>query len=116
MHRTGAEPIHDIASKYDRSRIDYIEHATELADYADELWNERNLRKYTGRSNRERSQVNAINIRKIIPVCSRCKKNGRSGCGRHLTGNPTLLGETAVEAGTQLVLPEGTRSRSLQNR
>jgi hypothetical protein len=37
-----------------------------------------------------------------------------SGCGRHLTGNPNLLGENAEEAGTQLVLPDGTRSRSLR--
>jgi hypothetical protein len=37
-----------------------------------------------------------------------------SGCGRHLTGNSTLLGETTEEAGTQLVLPDGTRSRSLR--
>ncbi len=43
VHRSGPELMHEISSKYDRSRTDYIEHATELADFADELWNERNL-------------------------------------------------------------------------
>jgi hypothetical protein len=43
----------------------YIHHATELADYADELWNERNLNKNAGRSNREESQVNAEEAKKV---------------------------------------------------
>jgi hypothetical protein len=30
--------MHEISSQYDRNQTDYIEHATELADYADELW------------------------------------------------------------------------------
>ena len=45
VHRSGAELIHEISSKYDRSRTDYIEPATELADFADELWNERSINK-----------------------------------------------------------------------
>jgi hypothetical protein len=35
-----------------------------------------------------------------------------SGCGRHLTGSPDLLGEDANKAGTTLVLPDNTRARS----
>ncbi len=33
-----------------------------------------------------------------------------SGCGRHLTGNPDLLGENAVKADNLLFLPNGTKS------
>jgi hypothetical protein len=43
VHRSGADLIHEISSKYDRNRNDYINHATELAEFADELWNERSL-------------------------------------------------------------------------
>jgi hypothetical protein len=60
VHRSGPELMHEISSKYDRNRTDCIEHATELADFADELWNERNLSRSTGRSHRDDSQVNAI--------------------------------------------------------
>ncbi len=37
VHRSGPELMHEISSKYDRNRTDYIEHATELAAFADEL-------------------------------------------------------------------------------
>ncbi len=37
-----------------------------------------------------------------------------SGCGRHLTGCSDLLGENADEAGTSLVLPDGTKTKSLR--
>ena len=38
VHRSGPELMHEISSKYDRHRADYIVHATELADCADKLW------------------------------------------------------------------------------
>jgi hypothetical protein len=37
VHRSGADIIHEISSKYYRNRTDYIDHATELAEFADEL-------------------------------------------------------------------------------
>jgi hypothetical protein len=37
-----------------------------------------------------------------------------SGCGRHLTGCSDLLGENADEAGTHLVLPDGTKTKSIR--
>jgi hypothetical protein len=76
VHRSGADLVHEIASKYERTRTDYIAHATELADYADELWNQRNLTKHTGRSTREGSQVNSVNAKKDKPTCTHCKRKG----------------------------------------
>jgi hypothetical protein len=60
VHRSGVDLIHEISSKCDRNRTDYINHATELAEFADELWSERNLDKSTARSNRGGSVVNAF--------------------------------------------------------
>jgi hypothetical protein len=57
VHRCETDPIHEISSKYDRSRTDYIDHATELAEFADGIWNERNIKKGTGRPN---CVVNAV--------------------------------------------------------
>ncbi len=37
-----------------------------------------------------------------------------SGCGRHLTGSPELLGEDADKTGTSLILPYVTRTGSLR--
>jgi hypothetical protein len=76
VHRSGPKLMHEISSKYDRSRTNYIEHATELADFADELWNERNLSRHTGRAHREGSQVNAITSRRDTRTCEYCKKKG----------------------------------------
>ena len=45
VHSSGTDLVAEISSKYDRHRTDYLEHAAELADYADELSNERNLNK-----------------------------------------------------------------------
>jgi hypothetical protein len=38
VYRGGTDRIHEISSKYDRSRIDYIDHATELAEYQPGHW------------------------------------------------------------------------------
>jgi hypothetical protein len=74
--RSGPELMHEISSKYDRNRTNYIEHATELADFVDELWNERNLSRNTGRSHRDGSQVNAIKSKRDTRTCEFCKKKG----------------------------------------
>jgi hypothetical protein len=67
----------EISSKYERNRTDYIEHATELADYADERWNERSMNKYTGRSGRDRSQVNTVDPKRVeMRTCLNCQKKG----------------------------------------
>jgi hypothetical protein len=77
VHRSGADHMSEISSKYERNRTDYVEHATELADYADELWNERSMNKYTGRSGRDRSQVNAVDSKKVeMRTCHNCQKKG----------------------------------------
>jgi hypothetical protein len=58
-------------------RTNYIEHATKLADYADELWNEQSLNKNPGRINRDGSQVNAGDPKKVeTRTCHNCKKKG----------------------------------------
>ncbi len=177
VHRSGAELMSEISSKYERNRTDYIEHATELADYADELWNERSLNQYTGRPGRDGSSVNTVDSKKVESrTCHNCQRKGHvardckdrkkfseekkrtnnieradkesfafsvgykakakyttttessanvawhnsiewildSGCGRHLTGSPDLLGEDTDKAGTSLVLPDGTRTQSLR--
>ncbi len=44
----------------------------------------------------------------------RIEWNLDSGYGRHLTGCPGLLGENADKAGTSLILPDGTRTKSLR--
>jgi hypothetical protein len=74
VHRGGAGLLSEISSKYDRHRTEYIEHATESADYADELWNERYLNKKPGRTNLDGSQVNAVDPKKV-DTCTRhnCK-------------------------------------------
>jgi hypothetical protein len=64
VRRSQPELMLKISSKYDRNRTDEIEHATELADFADELWNDRNLSRNTGRPHRGGSQVNAIASRR----------------------------------------------------
>jgi hypothetical protein len=74
-HRSGADLIHEISSKYDRNRTDYINHATELAEFPDELWSERNLDKSTARSNRGGSVVNAV-------VSKRPEMRDCYNCGR----------------------------------
>ena len=48
VHRSGTELISEIASKYDRMRTDFIDHATELAEFADEIWNDRNINRAPG--------------------------------------------------------------------
>jgi hypothetical protein len=60
VHRSGADLIHEISSKYDRNRTDYIDHPTEPAEFTDELWNDRNLNKNTGRPYHDGSVVNAV--------------------------------------------------------
>ena len=77
VHRSGADLIHEISSKYDRNRTDYINHATELAEFADELWNERNLDKNTARPNRGGSNVNAVVTKR--PEMRDCYNCGRKG-------------------------------------
>ncbi len=76
VHRSGPELMHEISSKYNRNRTDYIEHATELADFADELWNERNVSRNTGWSHLDGSQVKAIIYRSETRTCEYCKKKG----------------------------------------
>ncbi len=77
VHRSGTDLVAEISSKYDRHRTDYLDHATELADYADELWSERNLNKNTGRSNRDGSQVNSVDAKKVeTRTCHNCNKKG----------------------------------------
>jgi hypothetical protein len=77
VHRSGADLIHEISSKYDRNRTNYINHATELAEFADELWSERNLDKSTARSNRGGSVVNAVVSKR--PEMHDCYNCGRKG-------------------------------------
>jgi hypothetical protein len=60
VHRSGSDLIHEISSKYNRNRTDYIDHATELAEFADELWNDRTLDKSIAKTNRGGSIVNAV--------------------------------------------------------
>jgi hypothetical protein len=171
VHRSGPDLMSEISSKCDRHQTDYIEHVTELADYVDELWNERSLNRNAERSSRDGSQVNTVDSKKVENhTCNYCKQKGHitrdykdrkkgakreertdkksvafsvgheekvahggllenpanagwhnsiewtldSGCGRHLTGSPDFLGEITNNAGTTLVLPDGTRTRSLQ--
>ncbi len=38
-----------------------------------------------------------------------------SGCGRHSNGCAALLGENAGQTGMPLVLPDGTKTKSLRN-
>ncbi len=173
MDRSGVDLVHEISSKYDRNRTDYIDHATDFADIAEELWNERNLNKSVGRQSRDGSVVNAVEPRRSDRrICHNCQKKSKpsvcmprnegkefrfreegketrhkkedfalsvsyqdedkatdqphgvwprgikcilySGCGRHLTGSPDLLGEDTDKAGASLVLPDGTRTRSLR--
>jgi hypothetical protein len=56
VHRGGAGLLSETLLLYDQHRAVYIEHATELADYVDELLNERNLNKNPGRTHRERER------------------------------------------------------------
>jgi hypothetical protein len=77
VHRCGTDLIHEISSKYDLSRTDYIEHATELVEFADELRNERNINKGTGRPNRVGSVVNAAEPKR--PEKRECYNCGREG-------------------------------------
>jgi hypothetical protein len=65
VHRSGSDLMFEISSKYDRHRTAYNEHANELTDNTDELWNERNLSKYTGKSGRDGSQVNTVDSKKV---------------------------------------------------
>ncbi len=77
VHRSGSELIHGISSRDDGRRSDYIEHATELAEFADELWNDRNLNKATGKLSREEGKVNAVDYKKVeTRTCHHCKKRG----------------------------------------
>jgi hypothetical protein len=77
VHRSLANLIHEISSKYDWNRTDYINHATELAEFADELWNERNLDKSTTKLNRGGSAVNAVVSKR--PEMRDCYNCGRKG-------------------------------------
>jgi hypothetical protein len=65
--------MHEISSKYDRSRADYIENVTELADFVFE----RKLNKNIGKSSCDGSQVKAVESRKVeTRACHNCKKKG----------------------------------------
>jgi hypothetical protein len=78
VHKSGPDGpdlTAEIASKYDKNRMDYIEHAIKLAEFADELWNERNLQKNAGRYNREdkekssekaKARANAVESKKVL--------------------------------------------------
>ncbi len=169
VHRSGTDLIHEILSKYYWNRTNYVNDATELAEFADELWSERNLDKSTARPNRGGSVVNAVvSKRPEMRDCYNCGRKGHlskivqphkskvsiseqdrnegdkehfalnvneqcrdqelthdawpqtidwildSGCGRHLTGCAALLGEDAEQAGTPLVLPDSTKTKSLR--
>ncbi len=76
VHRSEPELMNGISSKYGRNRTDYIEHATELADFVDELRNEKKLSRNSGKSHRDGSQVNAIASRRETRTCGYCKKKG----------------------------------------
>jgi hypothetical protein len=174
VHRCGADLVHKISARYDCERTDYLKHATELANYADVLWNDRNIGRTAGRSKRC-SAVNAVEPKRHeARTCHNCQKKGHlafacsekkkknfefkaknrkidknvdesfalnvsnigdneediakdqahvvwpksiewildSGCGRHLTGNPELFGDDTDKAGTSLLLPDRTKTRS----
>jgi hypothetical protein len=75
VHRSGTDHAHEISSKCERNRTDYIDHAAELADFADELWNERNLSKSD--QSPDGSVVNAVVPRRPNRhVCHNCQKKG----------------------------------------
>ncbi len=77
VHRCGADLVHEISARYDCERTDYLKHATELANYADVLWNDRNINKTAGRSNHDGSVVYAVEPRILETRSSHnCQKNG----------------------------------------
>ncbi len=77
VHRSGTELISEISSKYDRKRIDNIDYATELAEFADEVWNQRNINKGAGWPNRDGSIVNAVEPKRSEKrECYNCGKQG----------------------------------------
>ncbi len=78
VHRSGPELMHEISSRCDWNRTDDIENATELADFADELWNERNLHKKTRRSHRDESRVIAIESMKETRHVTTVRRKGIS--------------------------------------
>ena len=76
VHRAGPDLMHEISCKYDRNRTDYITHATELVDYAEDLWNNRNLNKNTGKKSRE-EEANMVETKKVEKrKCFNCNKTG----------------------------------------
>ncbi len=78
VHRSGSDLIHEISSKYNRNRTDYIDHATELAEFADELWNDRNLDKSIAKTNRGGGIVYAVAPKRPeLRDCYNCgRRNG----------------------------------------
>jgi hypothetical protein len=101
--RSGPELMHEISSKYDRNRTNYIEHATELADFVDELWNERNLSRNTGRSHRDGSQVNAIKSKRDTRTCEFCKKKGH--VAKYCRSRKKATEETTSSTKVEDILP-----------
>jgi hypothetical protein len=70
---------------------------------------------------RDRSQVNAIDLKKETCTCKELPPTDakamwpnpiecilKSGCRRHLNGNPDLLGDYTNAAGTSFLFPDGT--------